>query len=232
MLAHRPGCQGACSAATTRSVDAGDGADPAGQLDGVGPAGRPARHPTSRTAPADPASTDGDVQRLVRQRGVQRRERLRRPGVRSTAACRRPRRVAARQEHRADLEHQQVAGAARKVAQHGVQQSGQQGGAHQRAVGVQRVGQQRPRRRRLSSGGSPSPSSSAAPMNGKDSTSVSPAEARSAAISRSRRCAGGQPGAGRRLRQHRRRWCRTPPAGPPPRPGRPGGSGRDASSAG
>ena len=41
-------------------------------------------------------------------------------------------------------------------------------------------------------------------MNGKDSTSVSPAEARSAAISRSRRCPAVSPVPARGLRQHRR----------------------------
>ena len=165
------------------------------------PAGRPAPHQPARSP--GPASTAATCSGWFGSAAFERRPASPDPGRRSTPTAGGVRRVAAGQEHRADLEHRQVAGAAGQVAQHGVQQPGEQRGAHPRPVGVQRVGDEdrgpagvvggqvraRPDRRR---------------RNGKESTSVSPAEARSAAISRSRRCAGGQPGAGRAPRQHRR----------------------------
>ena len=80
--------------------------------------------------------------------------------------------------------------------------------------------------------GRPSPSSSAAPMNGNDQHLRQAGGGQVGGDQPLPPLRRGQPGAGRCLRQRRRQWCRSPPAGPPPRPGRPGGSGRDASSAG
>ena len=203
MLAQRPGCHGACSAGDHPHVDPGDRADPAGQFDRRPPSRPAGRHPTSRGVRPDPASTAARCSGWFGSAAFEHGER-RGVGLAVDRGPRRRRRVAAGQEHRADLEHQTGPGC-RETCCAARCPAARAAGWCASAAGRRPAGwPAAPPRRRTSSAGRPSPSSSAAPMNGKDSTSVSPAEARSAAISRSRRCAGGQPGAGRGLRQHRR----------------------------
>ena len=105
------------------------------------PAGRPAPHQPERSRA--PASTAATCSGWFGQRRVEPRQRVR-SGRRSTPTAGGVGAFLRGQEHRADLEHRQVAGSAGHVAQHRVQQSGEQRGGHLRPVGVQRVGHRAP----------------------------------------------------------------------------------------
>ena len=142
--AQRPGCHGAVlgrPAPSTLDAGLGGGEHVAGGLDGVGPAGRAARRPTSRPARASPASTTATCRGWSGTRRVsaassssvgppvdaqrRRRGRRRRAGGRPGRSRTAPGRAG------------RGRGCARSVAE----QAGQQRGAQQRLLLGQRVGQ-------------------------------------------------------------------------------------------
>ena len=187
------------------------------------PRRRRARPPTSRPGRQSPASTTATCRGWTRQAGVQHGELgVRRAPVdrRSTGGCGAsgpgrntwPISNSARSRAPRDDVAQHACPAVRAAAWCAAAGRSASSGLHQPAAagGCRRRAARARRNRRF-------------PTNGKDSTSVSPADARSAATARRRRCRGGQPGAGGAHAAAWAGWCRSPPAGRPPRPGRPAG---------